>query len=231
MKITYSSNYLKSLNKSCYPIKPELRNELNRLQTFTKKTKRGYRGGRHKQRQITVVKGYRPPGKGQLPRPPTVLTPIPQELPPAQSTHSRTKDPSPAVPGFFLTNTRSTMNKLDELDVLLHQSDNQTDIAVLTETWQSDKIPDDFLSIDGYNIFTRTRDIKRGGGVAVYVKEQTPVMVPERNQGPGRTRMSLAVGSSPSITSQCVWNGSVCSIHSTEISSSNSFGESHHLYA
>ena len=28
-----------------------------------------------------------------------------------------------------------------------------------------------------YNIFTRTRDIKRGGGLAVYVKEQTPVMV------------------------------------------------------
>ena len=69
------------------------------------------------------------------------------------------------------------MNKLDEFDVLLHQSDNQIDIAVLIETWQSDKIPDDFLSTDGYNIFTRTRDIKRGGDVAVYVKEQTPVMV------------------------------------------------------
>ena len=70
MKITYSSNYLKSLNKNCYPINPELRNELNRLQTFTKKTKRGCHGGRHKQWQITVVNGNCPPGKGQLPRPP-----------------------------------------------------------------------------------------------------------------------------------------------------------------
>ena len=214
MKITYSANYPKSLNKNCYPINPELRNDLNRLQTFTKKTKRCCRAGRHKQRQITVVNGNRPPGKGQLPRPPTVLTPIPQELPPAQSTHSRTKDPSPAVPGFFLTNTRSAMNKLDELDVLLHQSDNQIDIAVLTETWQSDKIPDDFFSIDGYNIFTRTRDIKRGGGVDSVCEGADPCYGPERNQGPGRTRMSLAVGSFPSITSQCVWNGSVCGLHS-----------------
>jgi exonuclease III len=104
-----------------------------------------------------------------------VLTPEP--LPPKiqNPVAGSIEETSPQLPGFFLTNTRSAVNKIDELDVLLHQSDYHTDIAVLTETWQSDKIPDDFLAIDGFNLFTRTRTAKRGGGVAVYVKDQIPV--------------------------------------------------------
>ena len=180
VKISYTASFLKSLNKGCSFPNQELSNKLDRLNDYAKKTKRGCRGGRFKQRQITVVKDNRPRNQSQQPRPPTVLTPVTHDPPPSQTSTSscdRTKDPPASVPGFFLTNTRSAMNKLDELDILLHQADNHIDIAVLTETWQSDMISDEFLAIDGFNIFTRARELKRGGGVAVYVKDQIPVTV------------------------------------------------------
>ena len=176
VRITYSSSFLKSLNRNYRFANPQLEKDLNKLQICVKKTKRGCRGGLHKRRLIRVVEGNRPHNRWQLSRPSSVLVPVPKD-PSLSQMSSRTKISSLAVPRFFLTNVRSAMNKLDELDILLHQPDDQIDIAVLTETWQSDKICDDFLAIDGFNVFTRTRDMKRGGGVAVYVKEQIPVTV------------------------------------------------------
>ena len=78
-------------------------------------------------------------------------------------------------PTFFLSNAQSVVNKLDEFELLLHQE--PVDVAVNTESWFRPNVPDYARSIDGYELFSKSRnDIAnvsdRGGGVAVYVKSQ-----------------------------------------------------------
>ena len=107
-----------------------------------------------------------------FPRLPPVLISF-QQAPLQQLNHTKT---TTNLPGFFLTNTRSALNKTDELEVLLNRNNIcSIDIAVLTETWQSDKISDEYLAVDGFNVFTKIRTEKRGGGVAVYVRDNIPV--------------------------------------------------------
>ena len=64
------------------------------------------------------------------------------------------------------------MNKFDEVQVLFQQHD--IDIGVITESWFSAGVPDNLMSIQNYNLFSKCRDSQRGGGVAVYVREQIP---------------------------------------------------------
>lgn len=64
-------------------------------------------------------------------------------------------------------NTRSVVNKTEQLESLLLSHDPH--IVVLTETWLHDGIHDDDLMPPTYNIFHRDR-LTRGGGVAVIVK-------------------------------------------------------------
>jgi len=73
-----------------------------------------------------------------------------------------------------LTNIRGGFaSKLDELQVLL--SDNNVDIAVITETWLNDDIDANILQIPGYMLFRLDRrDGRCGGGVTVYAKLDTP---------------------------------------------------------
>jgi len=74
---------------------------------------------------------------------------------------------------FLLTNIRSLLNKCDELSVLL-LNDNIY-IALITETWLKDDIPDCAVSIDGYSIIRSDRNYKKGGGVCAYYKKETAV--------------------------------------------------------
>ena len=58
-------------------------------------------------------------------------------------------------------------------------------IGVITESCFSPNIPDNQLNINGYNVFSKCRDRKHGGGVAVYTKEgipasKTDILVPEQ---------------------------------------------------
>ncbi|XP_033638568.1 uncharacterized protein LOC117299218 [Asterias rubens] len=70
------------------------------------------------------------------------------------------------------------MNKVDELEAILKQPySSHNDIAVLTETWQSNMITDDYLAVDGFQIFTKIRTERSGGGVAIYVRDNIPAMV------------------------------------------------------
>ena len=55
--------------------------------------------------------------------------------------------------------------------MLLHEND--IDIIALSETRLSSKIEDPAISIEGYKIFRHDRD-EKGGGVAIYLKEQIP---------------------------------------------------------
>jgi len=52
---------------------------------------------------------------------------------------------------------------------------NNIDIACLTETWLKDEILSDIVCVNGYVSYRKDRsDGRRGGGVAVYVRDHLP---------------------------------------------------------
>uniref|UniRef100_A0A670J7Z7 Reverse transcriptase domain-containing protein n=1 Tax=Podarcis muralis TaxID=64176 RepID=A0A670J7Z7_PODMU len=66
------------------------------------------------------------------------------------------------------TNAQSMGNKQDELELLVQQT--KYDIIGITETWW-DKSHDWNVIMEGYNLFQRNRPDKKGGGVALYVRD------------------------------------------------------------
>uniref|UniRef100_A0A670IXP3 Reverse transcriptase domain-containing protein n=1 Tax=Podarcis muralis TaxID=64176 RepID=A0A670IXP3_PODMU len=66
------------------------------------------------------------------------------------------------------TNAQSMGNKQDELELLVQQT--KYDIIGITETWW-DKSHDCNVIMEGYNLFQRNRPDKKGGGVALYVRD------------------------------------------------------------
>lgn len=77
-----------------------------------------------------------------------------------------------------LCNAQSLGNKFDEFELQLHQE--SVDVGVVTESWFRPNMPDYMLSIDGYDLFTKSRSHSKGGGVAVYVKSHiTACDIPE----------------------------------------------------
>ena len=50
---------------------------------------------------------------------------------------------------FFLSNVRSLLPKVDELDAILKL--NHTSLAFITETWLNENIDDDAVQIPGYS--------------------------------------------------------------------------------
>ena len=80
-------------------------------------------------------------------------------------------------------NARSIVNKQKELEMTVIEEN--LDLVVITETWLSNKISDEEISINGYTLIRKDRsDINksRGGGVAMYVKnELNPLCKPEIN--------------------------------------------------
>ena len=71
----------------------------------------------------------------------------------------------------YYTNCRSIMNKIDLLRGMA--SVEKFDIIALTETWldMSGKVFDTEVKIDGYTLFYKDRENRRGGGVALYVRD------------------------------------------------------------
>ena len=83
-------------------------------------------------------------------------------------------------------NARSLPNSIDEIRYILFRT--SFDIFGVSETWLIPGTPKDRVNIDGYKIFRQDRAHKRGGGVALYVKNtyktkvlKTPmdILVPE----------------------------------------------------
>jgi hypothetical protein len=88
-------------------------------------------------------------------------------------------------------NVRSLSNKLHRLELLF--SEVTPDIAVLSETWTSDKITNPSISINNYEIVSRsdrtnTKD-GRGGGVIIYAKEDIASRI--QNKLPNSTIMDI----------------------------------------
>ena len=61
---------------------------------------------------------------------------------------------------------------MDEFDFTL--SANQIDVAVVTETWFND-LTIQAADISHYSTFSKNRNNRRGGGVAIYVKNHLTV--------------------------------------------------------
>ncbi|KAK4810956.1 hypothetical protein QYF61_013364, partial [Mycteria americana] len=66
------------------------------------------------------------------------------------------------------TNARSMGNKQEELEAIVHQENY--DMVAITETWWGDS-HNWSAAMDGYKRFRRDRRGRRGGGVALYVRE------------------------------------------------------------
>ena len=72
------------------------------------------------------------------------------------------------LPKCLLLNVRSIRNKIDEFQALL--SMDSFDVIALTETWLDANFEDKELGLEGYNIFRKDRQGKRGGGVLMAIK-------------------------------------------------------------
>ena len=82
---------------------------------------------------------------------------------------------NPAGLQVCLINCRSVVNKLAEIEILL--LNESIDILCITESWLNPSIPDEIVTIPGYNLYRRDRQNTDmawsglgGGGVAVFVR-------------------------------------------------------------
>lgn len=79
----------------------------------------------------------------------------------------------PALPSLFLTNSRSLVNKMDEvrLRIISHRLNNC--VMVITETWLDSAVPDAAIELAGRSVYRadRTSDSgkNKGGGVCIYI--------------------------------------------------------------
>ncbi len=70
------------------------------------------------------------------------------------------------APSLMLSNVRSLCNKIDELESRMSQL--KPDVAVLTESWLDENVPDSSISINDYSIARKDRN-RFGGGLIIYV--------------------------------------------------------------
>ena len=69
-----------------------------------------------------------------------------------------------SLPNFMVVNARSVYNKLNELEILVHN--NNSEIVFLTETWFKNNIPDEAINCLGRNLVRLDRKYGIHGGVA-----------------------------------------------------------------
>ena len=74
-----------------------------------------------------------------------------------------------ALPNIYLINARSLLSKVDELTATLNA--NSVNLVAVTETWLSEEMEDNLVSISGYNLFRKDRPCRHGGGVCAYLSE------------------------------------------------------------
>ena len=91
-----------------------------------------------------------------------------------QITKAKTSQNRATLPIICCLNARSLNGKVDELTAFM--SVHKVHIATVTETWLTDQIGDDQLSIGGYVIYRKDRMHGRGGGVCAYVSQQIPTI-------------------------------------------------------
>ena len=85
---------------------------------------------------------------------------------------------------MFLSNTRSLVNKIEDLEVVINQND--VDIVCITETWLTNNISNSVVDISDYTLVRKDRSAdKRGGGVCTYIKSSIDfTTIDELNDSP-----------------------------------------------
>ena len=78
------------------------------------------------------------------------------------------------------TNARSMGNKQEELEAIVQQA--SYDVVAITETWWYHS-HDQSSAMTGYRLFRKDRQHKRGGGVALYIREYFDVVDLEAKTG------------------------------------------------
>ena len=73
------------------------------------------------------------------------------------------------VPVLLLSYTMSLAPKIDEIAYTIKQKN--LDLALFTETWLKESIPDQSIKITGYQLFPRDRKNGSHGGVCAFVKD------------------------------------------------------------
>lgn len=172
----YSRNQLINLRSRASRLKPE---QFQILKLYSLFRYRGKSAGKRKRLSSAFYKGNALQQLPELPiqviignrhstypicsfRMPSSIKQLPKQVPSSTCTTS-------TLPRFLLTNARSVLNKLDELELRLNNE--QTDVAVITESWITPDTSAEQYSVVGYNVFNKCRPNRNGGGVLLYVKE------------------------------------------------------------
>ncbi|XP_035696845.1 uncharacterized protein LOC118430243 [Branchiostoma floridae] len=142
---------------------------------------RGCRAGRKRGENIQVVTNNRPKRYEDfkivenMKARQRCLTPIRKEGQPLVGIRADNNNKRLPMPKILLINARSLCNKMEECSILLHSMNIH--VAVITETWFDPDLPDAQWDIDGYHLFSKPRQGKKGGGVAIYVNNNIQAQI------------------------------------------------------
>ncbi|KAI3370506.1 hypothetical protein L3Q82_025266 [Scortum barcoo] len=80
----------------------------------------------------------------------------------------------PALPSLFLTNARSLVNKMDEMKLRIVSAKIDSCVAIVTETWLDNNIPDAAVELAGRSLLRadRTAASEKHRGGAVYISPE-----------------------------------------------------------
>ncbi|KAI4875609.1 hypothetical protein NFI96_000891 [Prochilodus magdalenae] len=74
----------------------------------------------------------------------------------------------PAVPSLFLANSRSLVNKMDEIRLRITSNNMNSCVVIITETWLNRSVPDAAIELAGHSVYradrTEASGKSRGGG-------------------------------------------------------------------
>jgi hypothetical protein len=88
-----------------------------------------------------------------------------------------------SLPSLFLSNTRSLLNKIEDLEIVI--KNNNADIFCITDTWLSANIADSVVDMSGYTIVRKDRVMhKRGCGVCAFIKSSIGFTIIEELDNP-----------------------------------------------
>lgn len=74
---------------------------------------------------------------------------------------------------ILYANIRSMRNKIDELEILIKNQQEEVHIIVLNETWLYSE-ESEYINLNNYVAVHNCRDQNRGGGTAIFIKEEIP---------------------------------------------------------
>jgi len=75
------------------------------------------------------------------------------------------------IPSVYLLNPTS-LAKPNAIELLTTDVNAYgADVVVITESWLKKRHPDSMFNIPGYNVFRRDRPKRKGGGVAIYIRD------------------------------------------------------------